>query len=662
MAIETKSPLTAEELANQVEPPKYSDEETKYLSGLRRRLENARNARDTQHVEFDGMDYVTYYNNNEKLANTFIEPKKNKEDTNFQSGTIRTKLFALLSSVVNLDLSGDISALNKDGLKIQALGDAVEDIILKVDELDNDEEKKVLRQYELLKQGTVFVEEIWDERKKKEKKLNGKFSGKLADVKWTTKIKDAFARPARNIIPGLNMYLGDISKYGDTSQQPYLFTVDKMPWSEAELVFGEWDRWKNVPKTLTSFDNTQLNSILNWRLLETEKDQVEIVRYQDKWNNEFAVLLNGVLMTPAGLPLPWGYEDYNIAQQNLEPIHPKFAYGKSLVFKIRNKVAILDEMMRLGILKTQKSFLPTLLNNSGRILSSKSFMPGKIIHGVQAGTVTPAFPNEAQGISSSELAMINQLQGSIDSETTSPLFQGQPAQGNPTATEVVELQRQAKQMLGLTIFSVSMLEWKLEWLRLQNILANWFNPEDQVVDDMRKEIKSKYRQVSVNRPVEGQGMGMRMVIPTDNVPTDPNAIMQAEDIYSKEQGTPVRFIFLNPEEVKSSKLCWQIVITPREKRTSETNKLMFRAEMQDAQLFGPLLNIPYLGQRFASVWGEDPTKLFKSPDQLANEQAQATAAANPGAPGAGSVTPGANLPTPEKAMGGQVKRALGVPA
>ena len=378
--MEKESPLLETE-QEQIDSPTYSSKEETYLKGLRRRLESARNERDNPHDEFDGMDYVTYYNQNERLANTYLEPKRNKEDSNYQSGTIRTKLLALLASIVNLDLSGDISAFDKNGYKIQALGDAMEDIILKTNELDTDDEKKAIRQYELLKQGTVFVEEIWDERNKKEKKLKGKFDGKLNSVKWDTKIKKAFARPSRNIIPGINIYLGDLTKY-NISDQPYLFTVDAMPYDEAKLIFGEWERWDNVPRKLQTEVDTQTssNNSINWRLLSCQEDYVEIIRYQDKWNNEFAVLINGVLMTPIGLPLPSGYDDYNIAQQNLEPIHSKFAYGKSLVFKIRNKVAILDEMMRLAVLKTQKSFMPTYLNISGRVLSSKAFMPGKILH------------------------------------------------------------------------------------------------------------------------------------------------------------------------------------------------------------------------------------------------------------------------------------------
>src|SRR3990167_146992 len=245
----------------------------------------------------------------------------------------------------------------------------MEDVIDKTDELDGDDEKKLLRHFELLKQGTVFVEESWDDKSKKKKKLKSKFTGSITGTSWDTRLEKAFARPTRTIIPGPNVYLGDITIY-DASDQPFIFTVDVKPYEEAKMMFGTWERWKYVPKTLQQFDQSSNTGVLdpNWRLLGLKENQVEIVRYQDKWANEFALVLNGVLMTPVGLPLPFGFDEYTIAQQNLEPIHAKFAYGKSLVARTKNKAALLDEMLRLGVLKTQKSFVPPYLNMSGRMV------------------------------------------------------------------------------------------------------------------------------------------------------------------------------------------------------------------------------------------------------------------------------------------------------
>ena len=645
---ELKSELLEKE-QEEIKRPVYSVDEETYLGRLRGRMESAKTLRDQEHDEFDGMSYATHYESNERWANTYIAPKKNKEDTNFQSGTVRTKLFALLSALVNLNLSGDISAFDKEGLKIQALGDAMEDVVLKTNELDVDDEKKFLRHYELLKHGTVFVEEIWDEKQKKEKKYK-KWDGKIKQEDWKPKLVKAFARPTRNIVPGINVYLGDISKY-DISEQPYIFTVDTIPYKEAEMIFGEWDRWENVPKKLVQSDATQTTSTYNpnWRLLQTEDNFVEIIRYQDKWNNEFAVLLNGVLMTPIGLPLPWGYEDYNVAQQNLEPIHSKFAYGKSLVARIKNKVALLDELDRLMVLKTQKSFAPPRYNISGRIVSNRVFMPGKMNHGLMPGTLPP-IEGENEGVTTAEMNMVKYIEESINAETTSPTFSGQQATGDPTATEIIELQRQAKMVLGLTIFSVSMLEWKLEWLRLKNLLAHWFNPEDSVVDEARNELKNKFRQTSIERPIEGEGMGRRITIPTEEPMPSPQAIMQSEDALTQEQGVPIRLVFLNPKEVTNAKLVWQIVVKPKERKTSEVSKLMHRAFLQDIIPLQP--NLAYLQEMTANVWEQNPQKLF---------------APNPAPPmpqegmeGSGAMSPRVKLPTAESAVNKEMKVGMGM--
>lgn len=592
-----------------VEQPQYDEDEKKYIMKTRSRMISSRNARDMEHDEYDGMSYATQYEINERLANTFIKPKNNKEETNFQSGVIRQKLFALLAAINGLDLRADLSAFGEDGFKIQALGDAMEDIMLKTNELDTDDEKKYLRHYELIKQGTVFVEELWVEFNKNVKKTKKKFDGTLKGFDWTTNIKKAFCRPTRNIITGLNVYLGDITKY-DISEQPYIFTVDTKPYEEAEAMFGTWERWANVPRKVKRFEGNEKTGVFNydWTLLQSQQDYVEIVRYQDKWNNEFALFLNGVLMTPVGLPITdiWGYEDYNITQQNFEPIHHKFAYGKSLISRLRNKAAILDEFLKLGILKTQKSFVPPYLNISGKIVSNRVFMPGKITHGIPPNTLIPISDKEVQGVTQSELAMINQIEQSIDLETM-PKMIGQMHGGKPTVAEILDYQRQAKLLIGLAVFSISMLEWKLSWLRLKNILANWFSEEDQVVDEVRGELRSKFRKVTTDYNVPGKGMGKRMVIPTKEMPSS-DAIMKAEDQLSTEQNTPIRLIFLNPEEVTNVKLIWQSVVTPKERKTSESSKLLFRAFMQDVMALQP--NVQYLQEEFSSVWEKNPQKLF----------------------------------------------------
>ena len=593
------------------ETPNYSEKEATYLSNLQKRLEHAKLMREQPHPEFDDMTYLQYWQKNEDLANTKIKPKVNKSDIQFQFGTLRTKLFAFLSSLLGLNLSGDITAYNESDVEVNRLGDAMEDIIDKTDELDEDEEKKMLRQYELLKQGDVFCEDIWDEKWMIEKDPMKNYNGEFRNVKIKSREVKGMGRPTRNIISGLSVYLGDLTKYL-ISDQPYIFTAETKRYDETEKIYGKCENWKYVSKKMRpwSGDSDKAMTMNAWRLLDTTQENTcEIIKYQDKPNFEYQTVINGVPMWPIGFPFPWGYNEYTITQQHFKPIRHDFAYGKSFTFENKNPIQVLDEMMRTILLKTMKSLLPPYINTSGRVITSKVLYPGEISMGIQPNTLIPISPQEVQGVTNAEFQIVQELIKTIDMQTASQTFTGGREEGQVTATQIVELQRQARIMLGIVILSASLLEKKLITLRLMNILKYWFDPIDNTVDKARNVLRNKYRIISRQRNIEGEGMGLRFVVPTEELPTS-EQIMANENQMKTEMGVPVRIIALNPQEISQTKLTWVINVNPREKRSSEMSKLMFKAEIQDAIALGLQLNPAYISERFAETWGEDPSKLF----------------------------------------------------
>lgn len=607
----SKSILSKEE--KDVEIPEYTDEEKDYLRNFQQRLEKAKQLRDKSFEEFDGMSLGQYWNENEKTANTQLKPKKNRSDVIYQSGTLRNKMIAFLSTLVGLNLSPEISAFNKQDIKINALGNAMEDVIDKTEELEQDEEKRMLRQYELLKHGTVFVEEIWNEKWKVVKDIVKGFLGLFREVEWIAKKEKEIGQPIKNIIPLTSVYLGDLTKYF-IEDQPYIYTLQYKNYDEVKQIYEGWEMWDYVSKEIRSFSGTADDKMVfnAWRLGDAKKNQVEIIKYQDKPNNEFQIILNGVPMLPMGYPLTAinKYHEYNITQQNLEPIRQDFAYGKSFVFKNKNIVSLLDEMTKFAILKTQKSFAPPYINTGSRVISSRVFMPGKISMGIDRDVLQPLSDKESQGVTASEFNMIQELIKTVDRNTASQTFTGAKEQGGtPTATQIIELQRQARIMLGLVILSTSLLEKKLAVLRLMNIIQNWFNPLDEVVDQTRQVLKNRYRIVSRERSINGKGLGTRMVVPTETLPSK-EQLRGVEEKMEKRMGMPVRIIALNPKEIKQMKYMWVVKVHPKEKKSSEISKLMFRSMISDAIALGLPLNLEHVAERFAEVWDERSDKLF----------------------------------------------------
>ena len=649
----SKGSVLAEEEKVEIKRPDYTSEEQTYIGKLQRRLETARNNRDQAHGEFDNVDYISYWWANERGANTVIQYKKNKDDTAFQSGTLRTKMLAFLSTFLGLNLSPDVTAFDANNFPVGALGEAIEDVMEKCDELENDEEKKMLRWYELLKQGTVYVEDLWNEKYVVEKDVSKDFDGKK-DAKWTVKRKKGDSRPIRRIVPGTAVYLGDMSKYL-IEDQPFIFTVEVIRYDEAKQIYGDWEAWESVSKTKNSFSGNLGEEMVNncWRLLDTDTEKVEVIRYQDKINNEFQIILNGVLMMPLGYPLtaisPDG--EYTIVQQNLEPIRDTFAIGKSFIFKNKNMVAVLDKMMQLGVLKTYKSYMPPYLNTSERTLSRDVFSPGKITRGIQPGQLQPISEQETKGVTQSEFNMIQEMTQIIDRNTVSQTTTGAKEGGERvTATQIMQLQRQAKIMMGMTTLSVALLEKKLAYKRLTLVLKNWFEPTDQKVDEARGQLKNRYRSVSSEKTISKKGRGIQMVVPTENVPK-PGEIRALEDEATKRMGVPIKMIMLNPKELKKARLLWVININPKEKKTSEFNRLMFSEMVAGAIGLGFPINPDWGMERYAQVWEEDPGKMF-----LRGEQPQQTkepsGTATQGTAGAGQAQKGVKqgiMPKPETA-------------
>ena len=642
MDTKEKNPLEVEN-ESQVETIKYSKADQIYYGNLLKRLSNAQEMRDQEHDEFDGMTYLQYVEANRKGANTYIQPKRNREDTNFVSGTIRQKMLAYLASLNSLDLNPDIQAFDKENNEVKLLGEAMEDIIFKVGELDNDEEKRILRQYSLLEQGFVFVEESWEEHWRKKKTFTGKIDGKLSKTKkWKTKLERAFAKCTRALLMPENVYLGDITQF-DMDKQPYLYTVEIRPYEEAKSIYGKFDNWKYVPRkidrTATADEGQDLYSGI--KLVDDDlKDQTEIIKYQDKWNDDYMIIINGVMMIDVGTPLsavnPTG--EYTIDKQINEIISPFFAYGKSIPARMKTTSALLDEMYRMAILKTQKSFAPPMANNTGQVLSSRIFAPGRVISGIDPDRLQRIDP-DSRGVDSSEFHMLEMFQKNMDSNTVDPSYTGQQPEGSPTATQILEVQRQAKMMIGLTVFVCSQLEKKIAWSRIYNILHNWFKGVGKTASEEEGKFIERYRSISRTKMIPGKGMGEKIVRLTDKLPT-PIEVMDEEDELSTPE-KPVRIIYLSPKEILKALYFWYITVTPKERKTDALSKVMFD-EMMDKAVVFPNINIGYLGERFAEVWEENPAKMF-------NLEAPAP---QPGAEGQGPQAGVPNIPSPQNAAGG----------
>lgn len=635
-----------------IESVPYTAQETEYIGKILSRIISAKIARDSVKIEFSNMTYLQYFKNNEAIANTTIIRTEENKDLAIYSGTVEQKLLSILSEVNRLNLTGEIRVFDKENNELQELGVAITDIVHKTEELEEEvstanQEKKLMRQLELMKQGTVFVQDNWVKKWHTKKDINGKFTGKIKDVDWTQKLEKVFDGPVREVLYGPGVYLGNIRNFG-IKGQPFIFTMKLSSYEETASRFGMkdkdgndvWERWKYVPRQRVSMvDQDTLQSMPlgeGWSITDLEQNTVEEIHYQDEINDEYQIFLNGIAMLPVGFPLSAITPDgmFNVQMQVLQVINPFFAYGRSFIAKTEQLSKLLDEMIRLLLIKTRKSIHPPYANISGKVISEKSLMPGAISMGIDPGALV-AIGQEGQGATASEYQMLKELREDIDRVTVGPQFQGQSGKSGTTAFEVDTLQKQAEKSLTLIIFAEGMLEKKVTWLRACYVFANYFEPIGTTVDDAMNDLANVYRTLSTKTAIPDRGAGIRKIIPTDKVPTSDEIFEQEEyngtpepqegqRRYTREElgMDPLQHLYLDVNILRNYKYLFFAEVESKPRDTSENAKLMFREELRDIQamqMMGSQPNVQELEASYALLWNKRKEKLFGKPRDMAQE-------------------------------------------
>jgi hypothetical protein len=339
-------------MENQKKELIYKDIEVEYLNSLVEKIQRARDIREQSHWQFDNMNYSDWYKENYLAAIGFVPPRTNATDTEVTTAFTNQKIKTLINILKGFNYSLDITSVDKDNRIQVEMGNVMEDLVKQTKRNENDDlQKKGLRYKEMIEQGDVFVEEYFNEKQELKKKPIGKFTGNL-NFDWTEKLEKVLGKAETRVIPGLNFYPGNISS-PDMEEQPYVFTVSNISYEEVKKIYGSWDRFEFVPCDLVSFNSLNYyGAILS--LEQNTKNRVEVVKYYDKWNNEFMILLNGVMMMPIKFPLtmisPSG--DYPIAKGSLYP-RKDFFYSKSLASDTKVLQQVIDSAFISMVWKNQ---------------------------------------------------------------------------------------------------------------------------------------------------------------------------------------------------------------------------------------------------------------------------------------------------------------------
>jgi len=619
-----------------IESVKYSEKELEYRAKLIQNLDNAKNQRTQKWVELDDMDYETWYWQNKKASESYIEPKQNEEDVKVVTGTTREKGNMLIATLLNYNLEADITAFDNNDTANDEIGRMMEAMVRKSRTLEmvDYELKRPLIYKELVNQGTVVVEEQYLEYSIPEKEIEALEWSEGIDpkgIEWKENINKVFGHCDSNMICGLDVFYGNMRQFF-MELQPYMVIRRRISRQECDNIYKNWVRYKYVPYEMGKTVDNDDRDYNDYQMIQTEVDFVEEIKYYNKWTNEFMILLNGVMMMPVKFPLSsiLGISEYPLAKGDSEPISMNFAISRGVGSKTKMDQAIMDEMFKMMIVKTRKSFKPPMSNRTQFTIGPEIYIPGKIFKGIDPEKITPI--GEHEGVTPAEFNMIQFVKGIIDQNTISPLMEGQTT-GGVTAREVIEQKKQGMIKIGMPMLGVINLEKRMAWLRIYNILRRWTKPIDSKFEDITGKIKNEYMSIDVEDEFENGKKGRRVIEMTDEILPESSQVEAEEDIIKHFTGEDVRKTYVNPNMLRALKYKWFVNIEPTEKNTGMLKAARFEEFVgKMMQIFKPVGKIPnmdYVGDRMALLNDENPEKIWgkQQPQGGQNPMAQLMAQA-----------------------------------
>lgn len=604
-----------------IKPPEYTDLEKKFRSKIIQEMMHAKTQRDQKYPEFDDMDYETYWRTNAKAANSYLPPKNDEQDVRVTSGATGEKKNTLLANLLNLNLEPDIEAYDEDDSMVMELGQNMEDMVRKSRKIEEyDDKKRPFFYNEFLSQGCVLIEDEFREYRISGKKLPKNFSiENIEKMKWEDDITKVYSECSTRMHIGLNVYFGNIRE-SDVQMQPYIILRRIMTYSEAKARYGHWERFKYVPEnfaSLSSTGNTETEPYNYWTLEGCENGMVEELRYMNRWTNDYMPMLNGVMMFPVWgngtFPLSGILGDcvYPVAFSVAEPI-TNFVYGKSVPAKTKVDQSLFDEMFKAIVIKTRKSYMPPIANNSGQKLSKRIFWAGNIVEDVNPEKIQEIGQNG--GVSNADMNAIQFVKSIIDNKSVDPIMEGQSG-GQRTASEVEEMRKQSMITMGICILGIVSLERQLANLRILNIMKNWTKP---IQGGLYNKL-NKYRTMSIGSDFEDGTKGIREIKMTEELP-DEDQVYAEEKIRKMATGKEYRITYINPKVLETLKYRWFIEINPTAKQSNALRRAQFEETFTKmVTMFIPLgvrPNLEYWKKQWAMHAEMDPEKAWEQAPEM----------------------------------------------
>lgn len=571
------------------------DQDQKSLTFYIDQLNDARDQRMQPRQEFDDMTYEQDYGMNQLVGHSYLRRKKNDDEIRVNTGTAEKKVELMLNELSAMNFQAEVRAFDDDDLEAKGIGEDMADVMKRTNEIERDEDTWEEAYIELLTQRALFMEELYAPLPTAMVR-----TGKQSQFRSRN-----FAQ--KRVLSGLQVFLGDITMPAIKFQeQPFVVKYERVLYeTAAEMadpvtgkLFKDLPNWKYVRPGMPLTDS--YGQYFKYRLGTLKSREVEIITYMSAADNEMQVILNSVMMHKPGTPLPWKHTGYNMTMIVVKSISRFFAYGKQPMASAKFLQGLSDETFRSAIRKMRQATDPPSGVKSGKVYSKDIWSPGAMTQGISAGDIESLIKHD--GVTSSDLEMMQLISTKIDEFVGPYGVQQNPGAGTPTATQIIEQQKQSLKMLGRAMLAAMRAKREMSYLRLWTLYEKYFEPVGNGKDG------KKYRMFTIPDAELGDGKTGKKIIAfsgSDLTKEQKDGVLKMED-ESDKKGEPMRYRQPNVEKLKDIPLTWYITVNSRERESGALDRVLFQDQMTQAasimQVTGRTIKADKLIDDFERTW------------------------------------------------------------
>ena len=601
---------------------KPTDKEVGVVTDVLLKFRMSAESRNRNFQYFDGLNLVDYINDSVRRFTTNIDEREDIEDwqARVHDPFTRNKVLAILGKVISVLPIAQFTGRGDEDVR---KGTILTNLYEYAEELDDYEELMTHILLEAIVKGTSIAYEGVDKSEKKHRDIMG-----TGDDITVSEVSETTTKLFGSIVPLEEFYPSSVS-IRNLNRMPYcfwrkviplsLFTQDWFVFKKSSLVEGKRSFSEDEDKPFyADFIGNDIG-----------EGEVELIRYYDKFNDQYVVIANGVWLNPIIgknnnediSPLPFNHKELPFWDIKFD-FFGEFFYGKSLPDRLKSLQDVLNVLTNMLLDQSFLTIFPPLLTNGYDSIEDDYLRPGRRTPiDTQGLPINQAFMKLDLGTPSGwHQYILNYTRSIMEQSSMDKVSSGQAGGGDRTTAQEIRVAAEGvTAILGLFGRMVNYGIKRKAKLKGANILQFWTDKNSPMIERIlgeggKEEFKDTFNIFKLGGAVlTGGKRGTKVIELYADKKKMPNKDeLQARALLSEaDTGTKTEIVAMPGEYLRNFMFDVKLVPNPKSEVSKDLEKALQLEKVRVYMSFFPqLVNVKELAAQTAEKMGDDPTKVL----------------------------------------------------